>query len=254
MPDILNGKELTERIRLLGQERTLQVLADLARERQLEVYLVGGTVREMLLGREIHDLDLAVSRQTLWLAATLAETLGGTFVLLDDQERSARVVWEGQELDLTEFRAGDLAGDLRKRDFTVNAMAISLEGLFANEAPPIIDPWGGRQDLAAGRLQLLAVENFLKDPLRLLRACRFAASHGFNLTVEVQEAVRRYGSAIAGVAGERIHQELFRLLEAPRAFPVLRQMEELNFPSPDSAGIGGDERRGPEWLSSSGCF
>ncbi len=98
-----------------------------------------------------------------------------------------------------------------------------------DETPPIIDPWGGREDLAAGRLQLLAAENFLADPLRLLRAFRFAATHGFKLTMEVQGAVRQYGSAIADMAGERIHQELFRLLEAPQAFPVLRQMEELDF-------------------------
>ena len=75
-------------------------------------------MRELLLGREIHDLDLAVNRQTLDLAATLAATFGGTFVLLDEQERSARVVWQGQELDLTEFRAADIVGDLQKRDFT----------------------------------------------------------------------------------------------------------------------------------------
>ncbi len=149
--------------------------------------------------------------------------------MLDEQERSARVVWQGQELDLTEFRAPDLAGDLRKRDFTLNAMAIDLQALFRSEDPEIIDPWGGREDLAAGRLQLLLPENFLKDPLRLLRAFRFAASHGFELTAEVREAVRQYGPAIAGTPGERIHQELFRLLAAPRAYPVLRQMEELGF-------------------------
>jgi poly(A) polymerase len=229
MPKLAMAKKLSERIKRLAQERSLQVLAGLAGDRQLQVYLVGGTVRELLLGREIHDLDLAVSRRTLDLAATLAQTLGGTFVLLDEQERSARVVWQGLELDLTEFRADDLAQDLRKRDFTVNAMAIDLEAIFAAEAPPLIDPWGGRQDLAAGRLQLLAVENFLQDPLRFLRAFRFAASHGFTLSPEVQGAVRRYGRAIAGVAGERVHQELFRLLEAPGAYPVLRQMEELGF-------------------------
>ncbi len=247
MPKILMEVELGEQIRLLAQERALQVLAGLAKDRQVQVYLVGGTVRELLLGQEIHDLDLAVSHQTLDLAATLAATLGGTFVLLDEQERSARVVREGQELDLTEFRAEDLAGDLRKRDFTVNAMAIDLESIFQNETPPVIDPWGGREDLAAGRLQLLAEENFLKDPLRLLRAFRFAASHGFTLTAEVQEVVRRYGGALADVAGERIHQELFRLLEAPRAYAVLRQMEELNFLSrmlPELAEMKGVVQKG----------
>ena len=247
MPKILLEVELGEQIRLLAQERALQVLAGLAKDRLVQVYLVGGTVRELLLGQEIHDLDLAVSHQTLDLAATLAATLGGTFVLLDEQERSARVVWEWQELDLTEFRSEDLAGDLRKRDFTVNAMAIDLESIFQNETPPVIDPWGGREDLAAGRLQLLAEENFLKDPLRLLRAFRFAASHGFTLTTEVQEVVRRYGSALADVAGERIHQELFRLLEAPRAYVVLRQMEELNFLSrmlPELAEMKGVVQKG----------
>jgi poly(A) polymerase len=225
----LDAKDLEDRFKLLAQEQTLQVLAGLATERHLQVYLVGGTVRELLLGREIHDLDLAVNRQTLDLAAALAAALGGTFVLLDGKERSARVVWKGQELDLTEFRAADIVGDLQKRDFTLNAMAIDLKTLFQNEAPPIIDPWGGRKDLAAGRLQLLAEENFRQDPLRLLRAFRFAASHGFELTAEVQAAVRHYGHAVAGIAGERIHQELFRLLESPRAYPVLRQMEELAF-------------------------
>ena len=76
MPKILMEEELAARIRLLAQERTLQVLAGLGRDRQLQVYLVGGTVRELLLGREIHDLDLAVSHRTLDLAETLAATSG----------------------------------------------------------------------------------------------------------------------------------------------------------------------------------
>lgn len=226
---LITGKDLEGRIRILARHQALQVLAGLAADRHLQVYLVGGTVRELLLGREIHDLDLAVNQQTLELAASLAETLGGTLVLLDEQERSARVVWQGEELDLTEFRAADLPGDLQKRDFTLNAMAIDLQSLFRSEEPCLIDPWGGQKDLTVGRLQLLLAENFLKDPLRLLRAFRFAASHGFDLAPEVQEAVRRFGGAIAGTAGERIHQELFRLLEAPRAYPILRQMETLGF-------------------------
>ena len=227
--NLLTEEDLTAQIRILTRHRALQVLAELAADLHLQVYLVGGTVRELLLGREIHDLDLAVSQQTLDVARALASALGGTFVLLDETERSARVVWQGQDLDLTEFRAPDLVGDLQKRDFTLNAMAIDLQALFRPAHPEIIDPWGGRQDLAAGRLQLLLPENFLQDPVRLVRAFRFAATHGFALTPEVQAAVRQYGPAIAGTPGERLHQELFRLLGAPRAYPVLRQMEALGF-------------------------
>ncbi|AEB08388.1 HD domain-containing protein [Desulfobacca acetoxidans] len=222
-------KELGGRLQVLGGAPMLQVLAKLAASRGLKVYLVGGAVRELLLGRETHDLDLAVDRQALEVGQELAQTIGGSYVLLDEREKSARVVWQGRELDLTEFRAPDLPGDLRKRDFTLNAMAIPLEELLDPSTPQIIDPWGGRADLTAGRLQLLLPENFLDDPLRLLRAFRFAATHGFDLSPQLRRVIQRYGPAIATAAGERQRQELFRLLSAPRAHPVLRLMDQLGF-------------------------
>lgn len=226
---LLQGLLLAHRLQALVAWPALPALAALAAARGIEVYLVGGTVRELLLGQEIHDLDLAVSQQALALAQALAEHLGGTYVLLDERERSARVVWQGPELDLTEFRAADLAADLQARDFTINAMAVDLQALWYEAPVEIIDPWGGQADLAAGRLQLLRLENFQKDPLRLLRAFRFAATHGFSLTPELKAAIQTHGPAITGVAGERQHQELFRLLGAPHAQPVLRLMDELHF-------------------------
>lgn len=226
---LAQGPELARQLKTLSHMLAVRLLAQLAAGQGLQVYLVGGTVRELLLGRPIHDLDLAVNRETLALAQRLAERLGGTYVLLDEQERSARVVWQGLELDLTEFRGPDLSGDLLRRDFTVNAMAIDLQTLWQEKPPPIIDPWGGQADLAAGRLQLLRLENFQKDPLRLLRAFRFAATHGFSLTPELKAAIQTHGPAITSMPGERLHQELFRLLAAPRACAVLREMDALGF-------------------------
>lgn len=211
----------------LRQQRSLQVVAQLAAARHLDVYLVGGTVRELARGREAPDFDLAVDRQALELARAVAATLGGTYVLLDEQERTARVVWRGQNLDFAEFRAPDLAGDLRKRDFTINAMAISLHALLAQGVPEWIDPYGGRRDLAAGRVQILDPENFREDPLRMLRAFRFAATHELELTAETRAAIRRYLPQFHRVAGERVHLELFHLLGTPRAFPVLQQMDQV---------------------------
>lgn len=226
---IVKNDNLAGRARQLARLRPLQVLAELAGVKKIQVYLVGGTVRELLLGREIHDLDLAVNRDALGSARELAQALEGTFVLLDEAQRAARVVWQGQELDLTEFRAPDLAGDLHKRDFTLNALAMDLQAIFRDQEPAIIDPWGGRQDLAAKRLQVLRPENFREDPVRLLRAFRFAATHGFILTPEVQAVIRQYGPAICDMPGERLHQELFRLLAAPRAYPAVQQMADLGF-------------------------
>ncbi len=209
----------------LAPRRPLEVLAHLAAGRGLKVFLVGGTVRELLLGRQSPDLDLAVSAQTLELGRELAAALGGTFVLLDAKERTARVVWQGEILDLAEFRAPTLEADLGARDFTVNAMALDLEAVLGRVPLVLIDPWGGVEDLYQGRLRMVAAQNFRDDPLRLLRAYRFAATHGFQISPETEAAISRCLPQFSRVAGERVHQELFLLLGAPRAAAVLRDMD-----------------------------
>jgi poly(A) polymerase len=188
---------------------------------------VGGSVRELALGREAKDLDLAVSAQTLSLARDLAAALGGTYVLLDEAEGTARVVWQGEILDLAEFRAPTLEGDLGGRDFTLNALAVSLRDILGPGRPGLIDPLGGLPDLARGRLKMVAAANFHDDPLRLLRAYRFAATHGFQITPATTAAIRRAAPEFARVAAERVHQELFLLLAAPSAAPVLGGMEAV---------------------------
>ncbi|MHB8070227.1 MAG: CCA tRNA nucleotidyltransferase [Desulfobaccales bacterium] len=209
----------------LSGRRALQVLEELAASRGVQVYLVGGTVREMALARTAPDLDLAVSAHTLELARDLAAALGGTFVLLDEAERTARVVWQKEILDLAEFRAPTLEEDLRARDFTINALALELEAVLGQKPLALIDPWGGLGDLAQGLIRVVRPQNFQEDPLRLLRAYRFAATHGFRLTPETAAAIPSYLPEFARVAGERVRQELFILLAAPRAGAVLEDME-----------------------------
>jgi len=211
----------------LADSAALLVLLKLARARGVEVYLVGGTVRELLLGGHTPDLDVAVSGQTLELGQELARTLAGTFVLLDEKERTARVVAGEIILDLAEFRGPDLAADLLGRDFTINAMALDLAALLAGRPPHLIDPLGGRADLAAGLVRMVAPGNLASDPLRLLRAYRFAATHGFAVTPETAAAIRRLAPELAKVAGERLHYELFQLLGAPAAAPVLRDLDRV---------------------------
>lgn len=209
----------------LADRLSLRVLGKLAAARGVRVYLVGGTVRELALGRAAPDLDLAVSAQTLALARDLAKTLKGTFVLLDETERTARVVVKGEILDLAEFRAPTLAEDLKARDFTINALALDLEGILGERPLDLIDPWGGIEDLDQGRVRVVRPQNFQEDPLRLLRAYRFAATHGFRLTPETSAAISSFAPAFSRVAGERVRQELFTLLAASRAAPVLEEMD-----------------------------
>jgi len=211
----------------LASSSALRVLLELAQARQAEVFLVGGTVRELALGGRTPDLDLAVSRRTLDLAQDLARALGGTYVLLDEKERTARVVAGEDILDLAEFRGPTLAEDLQGRDFTINAMALDLAALLAGRPLELIDPWGGLADLAAGRVRMVAVDNLAYDPLRLLRAYRFAATHNFQVTQETEETIRTLAPNLSRVAGERLHYELFQLLPSPRAAKTLRHMDRV---------------------------
>ena len=111
-------------------------------------YLVGGTVRDLLLGRASRDVDLAVTHDALAIGRRLANRLGGAFVPLDVERDVARVVLgrgeQSEHIDLTGFRGNDLVADLRARDFTVNAMAIGLSG---DERGRLFDPTGGREHL-----------------------------------------------------------------------------------------------------------
>lgn len=212
---------------ILASSRALQELLDLARSRQAEVFLVGGTVRELILGGRTPDLDLAVSRNTLELARDLAAALGGTYVLLDEQERTARVVAGDDILDLAEFRGPTLVEDLKGRDFTINAVALDLAALLAGRTGELIDPCGGLADLTAGLVRMVARGNLAYDPLRLLRAYRFAATHGFEVTPETEAAIQDLAPNLSRVAGERLHYELFQLLPARRAAAVLRQLDRV---------------------------
>jgi len=224
IPDQRRFHQAAER---LAASPALQELQHLAQARQIRVFLVGGTVRELALGGRTPDLDLAVSHQTLNLAQELARALGGTYVLLDEQERTARVVAGEDILDLAEFRGPSLEEDLRGRDFTINAMALDLAALLAGKAVELIDPLGGGADLAAGQVRMVAADNLADDPLRLLRAYRFAATHEFTVTPETVAVIRELAPTLVRVAGERVHYELFQLLGAPRAGPVLQDLDRV---------------------------
>jgi poly(A) polymerase len=212
---------------VLAGRRSLHLLRALAEDRGLEVYLVGGTVREMALGGATPDVDLAVSGQALALGRALADALGGTYVLLDEKERTARVVCGEEILDLAEFRAPTLEGDLKGRDFTINALALNLRAVLGEVVLALIDPLGGLHDLAQGLIRLIDEDNLAYDPLRLLRAYRFAATHGFAITPETRTAIACHAEKFSRVAGERVHQELFAMLAAPRSARWLWEMAEV---------------------------
>lgn len=183
------------------------------------VYLVGGAVRDLLLGRGRADIDVAVVGDPLELVAALgAEALAehGRFA-------TAKVELDGHEIDIAAARietyerpgalptvslANSIEADLGRRDFTINAMAIPLADLSR-----LIDPHGGRADLEAGQLRALHPESFIDDPTRAIRAARYAARFGFRLEPETAELLRR--TELGTVSEDRRRAELHRLAAEP---------------------------------------
>ncbi len=181
-------------------------LLDLVREVLAgeEVYLVGGAVRDELLGRELVDLDIVCSDPKK-AARSFAKKSDGAPFPLSERHGAWRVTFVGGEcVDFTPLR-GTLAEDLALRDFTVNAIAEPLAG------GDVVDPFDGRRDLAEHRLRVVSEQVFDDDPLRLLRAVRFEQELGLELDPKSEELVRSHAELVQKPAGERILAELEKL-------------------------------------------
>ncbi|MFN9547152.1 MAG: CCA tRNA nucleotidyltransferase [Cyanobacteriota bacterium] len=174
--------------------------------------LVGGAVRDGLLGRlgERPDLDLVVPGDGLALTRQLAQQLGGTAVVLDQQRSIGRLVLQGWTIDLARLQAESLVADLARRDFTVNAIALVLP--LAGQPLALVDPLAGLDDLRRGQLRAIAEANLLEDPIRLLRGLRLAAELAFTLTALSWDWIVRHRASLGSVAGERVLAELLRLV------------------------------------------
>lgn len=214
----------------------IEALSRIADKRKIDIYLVGGTVRDWLLGRPPHDLDLTVAADTEGFCRELISVLGGGALvpLGAGDDEATRVVWRGLDVDISAFRSGarTLKEDICLRDFTVNSMAVSLSSLLDTvREPKLIDPLHGLADLKQGLLRHCP-RAFVDDPLRLLRTFRFMATLGFTVETATVEAVRDNVEAIRRVAAERVHYELDLIMQAGNGAEVLWRMHETGLLRP----------------------
>jgi poly(A) polymerase len=193
---------------------SVRLIAGLAAEFGVNVFLTGGCLRDYLMGRPVKDLDFALDGASTEFPRRYAERWGGTFFWLDEERLQARVVKKlaGETLicDFAPLRGTTIEDDLRLRDFTVNALAIPVSG-----DRTLIDPLQGEADLRRHVIRACSDHAFDDDPLRLLRALRFAAELGFEIEAGTWSALHRKAPLLAAVAAERIRDELFRILAAP---------------------------------------
>lgn len=199
--------------------------------RGIHAYLVGGAVRDALLGRKTEDLDVAVETsgpRLLELARDLADILEGRYVLLHHEMGAARVVLtDGPVIDLIAAPNG-ITRDLARRDFTVNAMAASLAEMDSGDRRiDVIDFHDGRADLAAGILRMVSPGAFDDDPVRLVRAPRFAAQLGLKVSEETRNVIRLKAKVLERSSPERVRDELLKIFAAPGVMESIRTMDDL---------------------------
>jgi len=214
----------------------------------MKTYLVGGAVRDLLLGRSIHDWDLVVEHDAIPLARATADRLGAAFYPLDEERDTGRVVTCDDDgartfIDFALRRGPDWLTDLEARDLTVNAIALRL-----SDDAELFDPFNGRPDLEARLVRAVTEHSFRDDHVRMMRAVRLAGELGFQIEPQTAAWIRRDAALLADVSVERARDELAKLLALPDALAGIRQMDDLGLLAlmlPEVAALKGVEQSRP---------
>jgi tRNA nucleotidyltransferase (CCA-adding enzyme) len=222
----------------------LRLLAGQAEAHQVPLYIVGGSVRDLLLGRRLNDFDLIVEGDAIALGRSLSSKYGGAVTahtkfgtakwffpesLRADHESidliSARSETYKHPAALPTVRLGSIADDLRRRDFTINALAVRLDGSHFGE---LRDDLNGAEDLQKGMIRVLHPGSFIDDPTRMYRAVRYEARYGFKIAEDTLALIPEARPFVEKLSAQRIRHELDLILEEPNAVPMLKRLDELD--------------------------
>ncbi len=236
----------------------LKIVGQVADQQQVAAYLVGGFVRDLCLQRTSKDIDIVCVGSGIQLAEGVAVAMGkDTKVAVFKNFGTAMLRWEGWEVEFVgarkeSYRAdsrkpivvtGSLVDDQNRRDFTINAMSISLNSDTYGE---LVDPFNGIGDLTAAiiRTPCNPGKTFSDDPLRMLRAIRFATQLNFKITSETLTAIEQYAARIKIISKERIITELHTIVASQipsLGFKLLLQTKLLSIIFPEMAALQGEE-------------
>jgi poly(A) polymerase len=218
---ILTGltTEIAAALRRLG--RPYERLIELKGARRL--FLVGGTIRDIILGREPTDFDFAVSGSGLEFASAFARKIHGSLVVLSEPDDEARVVYHRDlTFDFNGFGNRAIEDDILRRDFTANALAVEV---LPDGVGDLLDIVAGRKDITERLLRPVTPNSLKLDPLRLLRAIRIALEIDFRIDESVFDLARNV--TLKQTAPERIGAELLRIMECPGSYTFIRKLFEI---------------------------
>jgi len=195
-----------------GQEliyKTLKIVRDYAKANHLKIYIVGGFVRDYLIGKELKDVDFLVYPLNYNFLFDLTNLFNGKLIKLDEEREYYRIIINNNDgdiiLDFTPIYENNLLLELLRRDFTINSIALNLFSF------KIIDPLNGLKDLERGILRISSPNSFKEDPLRILRAFRFLG-YGFKIEKNTYEKIIEDREKLKSVKAERIHDEIYKIL------------------------------------------
>ncbi len=191
-----------------------------------QIYIVGGAIRDALVGKEFQDLDLVVFEAPVRVAKFLAQELGWAIVVLSEEFAIYRITSQEVTIDVCLAKGKTIEEDLKERDFTLNALGISLRDLMTTDTPLLIDPLHGYQDLKQGIIRAISEKNLLEDPLRILRGYRlFAQNYGL-ISQETRKIFAKHAQDLVNCPAERILHELEIILLTFKSWEAFKMMDE----------------------------
>ncbi|MBI2252329.1 MAG: CCA tRNA nucleotidyltransferase [Armatimonadetes bacterium] len=206
---------------MLKKNAYLFLIIDLLKHFGFSGYLVGGSIRDLILKRKFHDFDLVIDGNLEKFAREFARRVKGRMVILNEKFKLIRVIVKEYNFDFSPLSVR-IEKDLKKRDFTINALALNL---LNNK---IIDPFSGKEALNKKIISLISEKNLTEDPLRILRAFRFKAALNFKLEEKTLKALKKHAPGLKTISPERIRDELFKILYFKKSFSILKLMQNLN--------------------------
>jgi len=241
------------------QEPLLKKIGEIADRSSIQAFVVGGFVRDLLLGKQVKDIDIMVVGQGVIFGEQVAREFGRTNLVVFEKFGTAMLQLDDWKLEFVGARkesyskssrkpkveVGAIGDDLSRRDFTVNAMAVSLNSADFGR---LLDPFDGQRDMREQilRTPLEPEATFDDDPLRIMRAFRFAAQLGFSVEPSVLEAAKKMAPRLKIVSQERISDEFMKILASPKPSVGLQLMHlsgVMNVVFPEVAHLGGVDQR-----------
>jgi len=200
----------------LFSDTHLQAFESAIRKLGVNAYLCGGTVRDLLLGRPFRDVDVVLSDHVFEAAQLFRAAINAPYFVLDEERQIARVVCRQGNWDFSAFRDSTIEGDLEKRDFTINAIALPWKDFFPDRSlQPVIDPFSGAADLKRKIIRPVTETSLQDDPLRMVRAFRIHAELDFEIDPAIHKQIEKWHPLISAVSTERITEEFDRLFLQP---------------------------------------